>query len=95
MDKPYLRLGKLASLRLWAIPKNQSLYIVCKGEVDSISLKDKALFKFSRDFKSNGRTLFHWMNYWTPLIPFHIQMLAEDSSIDEQGYKRYCYKSDW
>jgi hypothetical protein len=30
---------------------------------------------------------FDWMNYWTPLIPLHSQMLAEDESVDEQGYR--------
>jgi hypothetical protein len=29
---------------------------------------------------------FNWMNYWTPLIPLHSQMLAEDKPVNEQGY---------
>ncbi len=83
MDKPYLRSGNLARVRLRTIPNNQSLYIVGKSKVDSISLGNQALFKLSRDFKSNSRMLFDWVDNWTPLIPFHSQMLAEDESVDE------------
>jgi hypothetical protein len=74
-------------VRLRTIPNNQSLYIVGKGEVDSISLGNQALFKLSRDFKSNGRILFNWVDNWTPLIPFHSQMLAQDQLVDEQCYR--------
>jgi len=78
MDKPYLRSGNLARARLRTIPNNQSLYIVGKSKVDSISLGNQALFKLSRDFKSNSRMLFDWVDNWTPLIPFHSQMLADN-----------------
>jgi hypothetical protein len=86
---PYLRLGNFANslLRTRAISIDESLYIVSQGKVDSFSLEDKAFFKIPIHFDGHSRMFFDWMNYWTPLIPFHSQMLAQDQLIDEQGYR--------
>lgn len=86
---PYLRLGNLANslLRTRAISIDESLYIVRQGKVDSFGLGDKAFFKVPIHFDGHSRMLFDWMNYWTPLIPLHSQMLAQDQLVDEQGYR--------
>jgi len=85
---PYLRLGNLANslLRTGAISIDESLYIVRKGKVDGFSLGNKAFFKVPIHFDGHSRMFFNWMNYWTPLIPLHSQMLAEDKPVNEQGY---------